>query len=210
MAGHTRLAGLPRAEAHQDSKMGRTLPRQLTHTQGTRGHPIQKEIGHLWPKSKGYLGHHKLCGEASWSKQGTSPPQRTAKEAWHARKHDTSQLQQSQSTLCTYRTSGLMISRPGGRGYKARILSHKARSHGSTTASGLQAGNSGCSSAAASLQAQGLLPLHPDNAGLPLDNHLCSSCCTVAPCHSLPASGLETCLSHSKHSLALWGPTTDV
>lgn len=85
-----------------------------------------------------------------------------------------SQLQQSLPTLCTHRTSGLMISRPGGRGYKARILSHKARSHGSTTASGLQAGNSGCSSAASSLQAQALLPLHPDNAGPPLGNHLCS------------------------------------
>jgi len=85
-----------------------------------------------------------------------------------------SQLQQPLPTLRTHRTSGLMISRPGGRGYKARILSHKARSHGSTTASGLQVGHWGCRRAAPSLQAQELLPLPLDSAGLSLGNHLCS------------------------------------
>lgn len=134
-------------------------------------------MGHPCPKLRGYLGHQKLCGEASGSKQGISPLQGTARELFHNR-----QLQKCLPTFCTHRASGLMISRPGGRGYKARILSHKARSHGSTTASGLQVGNSGCSRAVSSLQAQALLPRHRDNAGPHLQSYLCFSFAAQSLC----------------------------
>ena len=63
--------------------MGRTLPGQLTHTPRGQEDAPSRKMGHPWLKSKGYWGHQKLCGEASWSKQGISPPRRTAKEAWH-------------------------------------------------------------------------------------------------------------------------------
>lgn len=40
-------------EAHQDSRMGRTQLGQLSHPPGDKGTPIQREMGHLWPKHKG-------------------------------------------------------------------------------------------------------------------------------------------------------------
>lgn len=59
---------LPGAEAHQDSKMGRTRLGQLSHPPGDKGTPIQRGMGHQWPKHKGHWGHQTLCGEGSCSK----------------------------------------------------------------------------------------------------------------------------------------------
>lgn len=61
--------------------MHKTWLGQLSHPTGDKGTPIQRKMGHLWPKHKGHWGHQKLCGECSCSKQTTSPLWRTAKEA---------------------------------------------------------------------------------------------------------------------------------
>lgn len=121
-----------------------------THTQGTRGTPSREQWATCGRSVPGILGTA-VVWEGFLVKAGHISTLEKSQEsmAFHTR-----QLQQSQPTLCTHRTSGLMISRPGGRGYKARILSHKARSHGSTTASGLQGGRFG-------LQQSCELPIHP-------------------------------------------------
>lgn len=146
---------LPGPEAHQDSKMGRTRLGQLSHPPGEKGTPIQREMGHLWPK-------HKRHWQQQWGVLlfQALPVLPTLENSQGSRAFHPSQPQQSLLTLCTHRTSGLMISRPGGRGYKARILSHKATSQGSTTASGLQVGNSGCSN----IISLGLSPATPAHA----------------------------------------------
>lgn len=98
---------------------------------------------------------------------------------------------------CTHRTSGLMISRPGGRGYKARILSHKAMSQGSTTASGLQVRHSGYSN----IIPPGSNPATP----------ACAQQLSPQSPHAIPFQlqvWEETYLSHSKHSLSRAQPLT--
>lgn len=183
LAGHTCWTELPRAEANQDGKMGRTLPGQLTA-------PGDKETAVA--KDQGIPG----TPEAVW---GGFPVK--AEHYLHPRGQPRQQGIPHQpapavpAAPCTHRTSGLRISRPGGRGYKARILSHKARSQGSTTASGLQVGNMGCSSTASSLQPQELLPCTQKVLGRPWAT-------TSAPLSLHSHCSLPPSATPSTHSLA--------
>lgn len=163
--------------------------------QGTRGHP-SREGWATGGQSTRDTGDTRHCAG-----RVPAPSISSLEHSQGNRAFQPSQPQQALPTLCTHRTSGLMISRPGGRGYKARILSHKATSQGSTTASGLQVRNSGCSNIIPS----GSSPATPAGYSHVPKNHPHSH-----PGHSLqPQVWEETHLSLSKHSLALQGPSTD-
>lgn len=122
--------------------MGRTLPGQLINQHAQPGDKRTSHlVGEVRPPTAKVQGMLGILGavQGGFLVKAMCPPQRTAMEAISC--------QPVPAALCAYRTSGLMISRPGGRGYKARILSHNARSQGSITASGLQGGDSHSSTA---------------------------------------------------------------
>lgn len=135
--------------------MGRTLPGQLTQPQETGNTRGQRPRDTWDPRS--------CVGRLPSHSRALSPPQRTAKAAGHSPQPAPA----VPAAPCAHRTPGLRISRPGGRGYRARILSHRARSQGSTTASGLQVGNTGCSSTASAPQPQELPPCTQTVRGRP-------------------------------------------
>lgn len=191
LAGHTYSARARGTSGEQDAQ--NLAGAVVTPHRGQRDTHPEKD-GPPVAKAQGTLG----TPEAVWGVFLLQADHiSTLENSQGSRAFHPSQPQQSLLTLCTHRTSGLMISRPGGRGYKARILSHKAMIQGSITASGLQVRHSGYSN----IIPPGSSPATPACAQQPSPQ---------SP-HAIPFQlqvWEETYLSHSKHSLSRAQPLT--